>query len=1737
MSEIGSVELFNTETGTYQDGYLKRGIRRVLDLQFKGNQPGFDLTCCECKIREISNDEDPAFLIALVHGDASSPFPVVRLWDNSGFLCTCCRSAANCPVDGAGPAIHGTDAAAEVAAAPSMSNAAIDGAPSLTPAHDRPAHVTTMPAATTLKSTKPPSGLGLHRASAPGAVPSAAADLQSRPATVASWGDPGDGAAAVLVERSVAIGQTPAPAVSPPRHGLEPGQIDPSAGGGGADGVVHAAEGVSPSAATKAPEAATMPTTGEGNSAVIAPNAQPKGGMVLREYCEVNCGPVMGKMLNGATVGATYARNYLLVLPPDSAVGSPTAFVAAIESLSLADRPAAAATASPPPELLTSTADAARAASQHADRLSPAELQLLRDLDFSVPSAARRTLSHTLLAIADWVLSPESMKFADAEAAATAAAAWGPGSISAAVGTRPSLALAAQLRPWAFVVRRNDEVVQYGTCLRPSLQCLGGRAVGNPPTSVLEVVNAPPFGFSLAREVFGRKFRSLASLKGAVAAMEGPKGASGFKLRPGWVLPLHRLAALLKTRNKRADSGPWRMSPSQLDARLEELLQDDALYQLCDPESPKKQWQQQHKTLAGKGHDANHGDTTREPAAGLRAATQRPNVDAFLRDLGATRSHVLEALLLSDVDSNVGFCVECGFLGALVACDSCVDSFCTKCLGVDADDLDDVWRCKYCSWVFPTDGLAAGGANHGGPIPWHADVNMYPTVKPEPISSGSRSDIADTIGTRTGADSQDDKASVELVEAEVGMEATTEKGAQHAAAAKRRTSQRVAGKDAKNGSAAEKRQKRPRSVVEEQGHLPRGTASKAQRPKASRLRVAKRLVEDEPKAMNADVEKGLEEADIMDTDGGGAGSERQKQGGRNPSAQFGSGRKRMRASIPGGSSDSTDWLPLHVGSRRSYGKRTLVFPDDELDEGRGAGGPRVGCQGADDPPVKLAKSENDVLNAAAKALRPRQRGRAARQEAVDERGGVGVTSADLAPPGPAQPVDNGDDDDDASGELRCDPSAAGIAAAEPLDAEMVEAGAERPKGRHAGTMELAIQGDLEMGQDRGEGEDRAGEDTREAAEMDGTTATAPQQRTTRHGRVKGRKRHDSDYEPSSEQQDNDGTESEGQDDVDHKDEDGNTTMDSGTDAGKEEEAEERRNRAKPGRLAAGKGGRVRRWDLRRVFSPAAADAKANNSSGASETSGESLTDVGAGEGSGGASSADSDVQLMGEIAAPSNTRGRGGRGRGGRGRTAGRGRGRQTGRGHRASKAWRGVGRSSSSFSDEEDEVEETTTSSYDEEVGAKAGRSKAAGAATEVHRYDGAALSRGKGRRGRPPRMFISATRPLAFASGGSRPTGSCPMDDTDAAAALMMLNTNSAKGAGTNNRWRYAQAMPLQEEESQRRTRVQGTRGPDASAGAPYVAGEPPPHGPAATGTQAAATDALHSHGLPSPPPPQPAPSPSGIAPKPVPVAGTALPSTSATGGAAAAAMVGGLHPSGAAADKVLQSPVRTSVVGARTAAAAWQGHQQPSQQQRQQEDQQPGPVPLPKQKGQQQPLQQQPQQQMQHAAAVPSSAPASVSGPPPTGSTGVQAADNGGGGGGGSGGVAAGVAATIGPQPGSVGEMVQSIGLFGEQLPLTKKEAMTAGCRVFEYAAGRGIDVNLLSQWTGTLARVSEWYETDMQLQGMFKACLNGLSLCATPTVGLADLERMVRSIIRMLEDSISGAAGAAAAAGTGSPGSAS
>ncbi|GIL52053.1 hypothetical protein Vafri_8013 [Volvox africanus] len=1118
------------------------------------------------------------------------------------------------------------------------------------------------------------------------------------------------------------------------------------------------------------------------------------------------------------------------------------------------------------------------------------------------------------------------------------------------------------------------------------------------------------------------------------------------------------------------------MSPSQLDARLEELLQDDALYQLCSPESPQKQWQQQQQQqqhmATAKSRDGSHGDNTGATAAGLRAATQRPNVDAFLRDLGATRSHVLEALLLSDVDSNVGFCVECGFLGALVACDSCVDSFCTKCLKVDADDLDDVWRCKYCSWVFPTDGLTAGGPNHGGPVPWHADVmRMYPTVKPEPVSSGSRSDIADTIGTRTGVDSQDDNASVELVEVEVGMEATTEKSTQHAAAAKRPTSRIGGGRDAQNGSAAENRQNRPHSMGEERGPLPGTTAAKAQRPKASRLRVAKPLDEGEPNAMNvdananADAEKDLEEDDIMDTDAGGAGSERQKQGGRNPSAQFGGGRKRTRASVPGGSSDSTDWLPLYVGSRRSYGKRTLVFQNDELDEDRGAdGGPRVGPQAAaDGPPVKLIKLENDVLNA-------------------------------MAPPGSAQPVDD-DDGGGAAGELNCGPSGAGIAAGEPLDAEMVEAGAERPQARDGAAMGMAIGGDVKGGQDRGEDEDMAGEDAREAAEMDGTTVAAPQQRTMRHGRVDGRKRHVISEEPSSE--DNDGVESEDQDD---EDKDGDITMDSGTDAGKEEGDGKRtqRNRAKPGRPPASRGVRVnRQWDARRVGR-------------VSETPEESFTDVSAEEGSGGDNSADSDVQLMGEVAAPSNTRGRGGRGRGGRGRTAGRGRGRQTGRGlrHRASKSWRGVGRSSSSFSGEEDEVEETTTSSDEEEVGARAGKSRAAGAATDpgaAPRYDGPSLPRGRGRRGRPPRMFISAMRPLAFASGGNRPTGSGLMDDTDAAAALMMLNTNSTKGAGADNRWRSAQATPLQEEAGQRHTKVQSTEGLDAATGAPYVAGEPPPHGPAPRGAQAAVTGALHSNGLPSPPPPpQPAPSPSGMAPKPGPVAGAPLPSTSATGGTAAAAMGGPLHPSGAAADKVSQSPVRTSVVGARTAAAASQGHQQPSPQQRQQQDQQPGPVPSPKQKGQQQPLQQQPQQEKQHGAVA--------------------------------GGVAAGgvAATTIGPQQDSAGEVVQSFGLFGEQLPLTKKEAMTAGCRVFEYAAGRGMDVNLLSQWTGVLARVSEWYETDMQLQGMFKACLNGLSLCAAPTVGLADLERMVRSIIRMLEDSIRDAAGTAAAAATGGPG---
>lgn len=52
-------ELFNSERGVYLDGRLQQAIRRVLDLQFKGVPPSFQITCGKCKKVIDTNEHDP----------------------------------------------------------------------------------------------------------------------------------------------------------------------------------------------------------------------------------------------------------------------------------------------------------------------------------------------------------------------------------------------------------------------------------------------------------------------------------------------------------------------------------------------------------------------------------------------------------------------------------------------------------------------------------------------------------------------------------------------------------------------------------------------------------------------------------------------------------------------------------------------------------------------------------------------------------------------------------------------------------------------------------------------------------------------------------------------------------------------------------------------------------------------------------------------------------------------------------------------------------------------------------------------------------------------------------------------------------------------------------------------------------------------------------------------------------------------------------------------------------------------------------------------------------------------------------------------------------------------------------------------------------------------------------------------------------------------------------------------
>ncbi|EFJ50643.1 hypothetical protein VOLCADRAFT_88667 [Volvox carteri f. nagariensis] len=1682
------LELFNSKGDTYQDARLRRGIRRVLDLQFKGINAGFQLQCTNCNTRETTNNYDPVYLTSLVDTSVSPPVALVRLWHNLDFLCADCRNGLTAHA-------NGTTAAAAVAADAAGAAEAVAAAAALPPTPTasggvvpmRPRPPTCPPPTraatakdrtTTITTTTAAAGGGGGAGVGGGVGTSKAIKSPPRPeraqtrrttstpgpAVLASGPGVKGGLTEAGASRDNAAAAAAAAGVSLPEREAAQSRSQTHGADGGGTGPVGAAAGgeVGPDG-----ERAAVAATASGSAGAITAAARDhyhqqqrvadscSGGVLLQEYFEARSSPVKGKTLYAARVDVTYTRRFLLFCPPPprhqnylltlpsaaaSASGDVAAAVRAVEPTTAAATaandgaggsapavtvPPEAAAAAPaarpsPSHLLNSAKSAAAAAERFSAELPAAEVERLRNLNFAVPGAALQTLSHALLAIADWVLSPQFLEFPDAAAAAAAAAALKGGSAAAApaaapgpsstpggmaqrrsssiagpaapapVAGNPSLAVAAQLRPWAFAVRENEDVQSYGNCLRPSLLCLGGRDMGKPPTSLLEVLNTPPLRFSVAMEVLGQKDLSLGAVVGAVARTLSTARGGGFKMRPGFVLPLQRLAALLKRRNKRTQGGPWKLAPGQLHARLGELLEGDVTYNSRNTQLFQQQQQHQGADAAGVGGGGLSGSQHAGPTT-TTAAAAHP-VDAFLRDLGATRFQVLEALRLDDVDANVGFCVQCGVVGQMVvACDSCVDSYCCSCLGgVDPEDLDDNWRCRYCQAMFSATnanaaggkarGATAGGAAclfgagppgpRGGPsqgqqVPHDAATGQPPhsLVKkeldgaasdPDDDDDGVDDDIGDVVVTGEVLCRVDDTSGTTLSSAEYVEDGEVGEGTgvveATAAAARRDSANAVAAGDGgKGGSRPDA--KRPRdSTGERDQQLPETAAASdaaaaagaAQIRKAARLStaaargLAQQQGESVPGAAKADAEVELEVVHDDDQD------KAVEDGGAEAVGQRRVGVKRHRSINPGeGEGDGVVDLADGQGTQRTAQRRKRHDSGKGMAEGDGAGGrlqgagiARQGLVGAAKGGVGAADVEMvDVGGAEAEAAEAARR----RQGSEDDDYRSAASEPSGSPPSPDVAV-------------RAAAAAKGqhqsLTAAGDLFGPSAAAG--QPRARAAPAAEAA-----------GSGSDGDGDgELSDVSDAEVAEGTGP-----RRGRAAGRRLQDGDYEPSSEN-----SEEGGEDDAID-----NSSSGDGEEEAEVEEEESPASRQAPQRQST----RTAELAARRA---ATSTAPAGDASAGGDTEGTDAESTGSDDSSNG-----SDVEVVGS---------------------------------------------------------------------------------------------------------------------------TGSIPMDDTDAAAALMMLNTNKdAANDGAASKPNAAPAAAATQQQQQQGVTAditaQGT-GADAQAAAAPL---PPLPQPAAT--EAATVK-------PPPPPPR---SDERAAETTQPAATAAATAAAAPTPAAAAASAPAPVADGGTSVAHKEIPDAAGISpspAAEVEAAAQPSPTQPSPQRRAPRSPPPPPAQL----------------QGLQAATAPNGLAAGAAAPPPVANLAQQSAAAAATTASGRG-VKAMPTAEVGCSATAAAAAVAATprrpsGPFAEGQPFSKKEATKAGCRVFEYAAERGVDPSLLAQWTAALAHVLEWYDTDTELQGTLKACLNGLALSATHAVQLANLEDMVRSITKLLQNASREVAAAAAAA---------
>jgi hypothetical protein len=100
-------------------------------------------------------------------------------------------------------------------------------------------------------------------------------------------------------------------------------------------------------------------------------------------------------------------QKYLLTLLPGGCCATEGGPIAAADAGPLTSAAVEVPAAAAPPFLVTNERNAAELADQLKGQLAVEDQERLRSLDFMVPIAAIKTLSHALLAIADWVLAPQ----------------------------------------------------------------------------------------------------------------------------------------------------------------------------------------------------------------------------------------------------------------------------------------------------------------------------------------------------------------------------------------------------------------------------------------------------------------------------------------------------------------------------------------------------------------------------------------------------------------------------------------------------------------------------------------------------------------------------------------------------------------------------------------------------------------------------------------------------------------------------------------------------------------------------------------------------------------------------------------------------------------------------------------------------------------------------------------------------------------------------------------------------------------------------------------------------------------------------------------------------------------------------------------------------------------------------------------------------------------------------------